>query len=81
MCLERLNAAHTYSLFRRPLKASFDMTTLNFSAGGVPLGPFSFLEKGLLVPFLRGWWQKTLPGKTPLKTTRVRTPEKGTPQT
>ena len=28
---------------RRPLKTTFDMTTLIFSAGGVPLVPFLFL--------------------------------------
>ena len=43
----------------------------------------SFDKKVPLVPFCRGLGQdlKTLPGKTPLKTTRARTPQRGTPWT
>ena len=56
------------------------MTTLTFSVGGAPRTLFILLKGA--PGTLHSWpVQKTLPGKSPLKTTRVRTPELGTPQT
>ena len=49
-----------------PIKTTFDMTTLIFSSGGVPLIPFFIRLKGSpRTPF----WLKALPVKAQLKTT------------
>ena len=66
-------------IFRRPLKTTFDMTALIFSTGGCPSYPFYSFKRGPWYLFFVASDRKTLSGKSPLKTTRARTPERGTP--
>ena len=66
--------------FRRPLKTTFDMTTLIFSTRACPSYPF-YSFKGA-PGTLFSWLVTENPSrKSPLKTTRVQTPERGTPPT
>ena len=70
-CLQFRNTRH---FVRRPLKTTFDMTTLTFSPGECASRPS--YSPGTLFSWLV---TETLPGKSPLKTTRARTPQRRTP--
>ena len=65
------------------MKTTSGMATLICCVRGMPLVTFWFLLKGPLVPFFVGRIvasdTKTLPPNSPLKTTRARTPQRGTP--
>ena len=67
-------------LIRRSLKTTFNMTLI-FSTEGCSVYPFDSFKRVPWCPFLLLVTENPLPGKSPLETTRVRTPEAGTPQT